>query len=235
MKKITENRRGMYTIAGAVLCILILLICWATHTGKDSGNDRSIPEAIQMPEDTTTLVYHSMDQLNIVETTIQTGVIQDGLNAMGELITQEYYFTEVTGFSSIKELFHTGIELPFTESSYVATYDGKVLAGINFTRVTVNKDDDMKKIIVSYPAPEILVVDIDPDSFQLISEKYGLGNPIKISDFNTSAVELENKAREKAVEKGILTNADENAKDVIRQFVKSILDDDSYTIELRKL
>ena len=86
-------------------------------------------------------------------------------------------------------------------------------------------------ITVTIPAAEIQGVDIDPESFQLYSEKAGLGNHISAEDFNNSLVELEATAREKAIERGVLDRADENARVLIRNLIGALVDLNAYSLE----
>ena len=164
-----------------------------------------------------------------IQKEIDVDTINEGVRDMGFLITQEYYFTEVVSFSSVKKLFNT-LNLPLTESSYLASYEGTVTAGIDCTKITVEKDDGKGVIKVVMPKPEIKNIDIDPDSFELYSEKTGLGNPISASDFNSSLVELEDTARAKALDKGILEKADESARTIIGNFIGGMVDS-TYTVE----
>ena len=173
-----------------------------------------------------------VEKLVEVEKEISAEILQDGLNDMGVLVTEEYYFTEVVGFNSIKKFLNTDIELKFTESSYLVSYDGVVTAGFDFGAVTAEKDDAAKTIRIRIPAAEILGVDIDPESFQLHSEKTGFGNAPSVADFNASLIELESTAREKAAERGLLTRADENAKKVIETFVGSLVDLGQYRLTI---
>ena len=131
-------------------------------------------------------------------------------------------------FSSIKKLF--SIELGITESSYLASYDGVVSAGVDFSAIRLRRDEERGVITVELPAAQIRSVDIDPQSFQLYSEKTGLGNPVSAADFNSSLVELEASAREKALERGLLDKADENARRIIRNFIAGLVDTTRWSV-----
>ena len=157
----------------------------------------------------------------VVEKEITSDIIEDGLRDMGFLITEEYYFTEVIGYSKVKKLFNL-IKLGFTESYYIASYDGVLEAGIDFTEVKVEKNDYDKSIIVTIPKAVIHSISIDPESFKLYDEKHGVGNPISATEYNDSLIELEETAKEKALERGILKEADKNAKAIITNFVSSL-------------
>ena len=141
---------------------------------------------------------------------------------MGFLISQEYYFTEVVEYSSIKTLLK--INIPFTQSGYLISYDGIVEAGIDMTQAKVKKDDDQRTITITLPQPVIKSVSIDFDSFQVYSEKESIFNPITVEDYNNSLKELEATAREKAIERGVLEQAEKNARVVISGFISGLVD-----------
>ena len=217
IKVLKEKTNIVYIVLIAAALIAIVCIVIFGLRGKSSPAEIPAPVISQGTE--SKVVYKEVEKLVEVEKTITAGMIEDGLRDMGVLITDEYYFTETVSFSSIKKFL--SVELPFTESAYLASYDGVVTAGIDFSAVRVTKDDDSRSITVHIPKPEIQNIDIDPNSFRLYSEKSGLGNPISISDFNRSLVELEENARTRAVERGILERAGENAARLIDNFVTS--------------
>ena len=66
----------------------------------------------------------------------------------------------------------------------------------------------------------------------LYSEKAGLGNRLSVGDFNSSLIELEQTAREKAVERGVLARAEENARTLVRGIVGPLVDLAEYRVEI---
>ena len=221
-----KQKLRIYLIALAVVLLAVIaLVIW--HGGRSKPPET--PAAVT-PRPTQQVVVRErpVEKLIEVEKEVTVEEIRAGLNDMGVLLTEEYYFTDVVRFSSIKKLF--SIELGITESSYLASYDGVVTAGVDFTKLTLRRDDGMMLITVTMPAPQIVNVDIDPESFQLYSEKTGLGNPISMADFNTSLVELEQSAREKALERGLLERARDNARSIVTNFIAGLVDTTQYNI-----
>jgi hypothetical protein len=106
-----------------------------------------------------------------------------------------------------------------------------VTAGVDFNDISVEKDDTDKVITITVPQSQIQYIDIDYDSFKIYSEKDGLWNPTSIEDYNDSLVDLKKNAEDKAIEKGVLDKADENAKAIIKNFVTGMVDDLDYTIK----
>lgn len=222
----------IYIILIALFVIGALAVVIVGLTGR--GAEEPVPTPAPMNEVTVKEVEKLVEVEKIVEVEkeITAEMIEDGLNDMGVLLTEEYYFTEVVSFSSIKKFLSTEIKLPFTETAYLAGYSGVVNAGIDFSAVTVEKDEGTKRISVHIPKAEIQNIDIDPDSFELYSEKVGLGNPLSVEDFNNSLIELESTAAEKAVGRGLLDRADENAKTLIENFVRGLVDMSVYSLEI---
>lgn len=203
--------------------VLILAMCtsvilWLCSEGKEPPVQPE--ELITVPDET--VVIREVEKLVEVEKVITAQIIEDGLRDMGKLVTAEYFFTEVISYSDQKKLFGK-INLPFTKSSYLASYDGTVWAGIDFSDISVKKDDTGKNITVTLHHAEIQSVNVDKDSLTTYSEKEGLGNPTTLADYNTSLTELENTAKKKAKSRGLLDSADENAKLLIEKFIIGLI------------
>ena len=158
-------------------------------------------------------------QFGEVQTTITTEMINEGLKDMGLLITSEYYFTQVEDYKKTK----TVLKFFTSESNFTFSYDGVVSAGLDFSKIKVEKDDDSKTVKISMPKSSIQFVDIDYNSFKVYSESEGLWNPITVTDYNDSMNEFADKAKSKATEKGITNKADENAIKIVTNFVTEMV------------
>lgn len=236
-KKIETNRTGKL---GGILSVILLIVMIIAILGlivqdvmsRKASEASTTVSAIAGKTDAPKVrivekvVEKEVEKLVEVEKKVSSEMIQDGLNDMGVLITEEYYFTQVEDYTSVKKIFKI---IP-SESNVVFSYDGIVTAGIDCSQVAVNKDDTNKQIVITLPKSKIQQVDIDFDSFKLYSEKEGMWNKLNFDDYNLSMVEFEKDAQTKAMDKGILERADERAESVITNFVKSILNDDEYTI-----
>lgn len=214
-----KKRLRFYLIAlVAVVLVIVGLILW--HERAKAAEDAALPAVTPRPTAEVKVRERWIEKLVEVEKEVSVEEISGGLNDMGLLVTEEYFFTDVVRFSSIKTLFN--LELGITASSFLASYDGVVTAGLDFAAIEVQRDDDSGVITVTLPKSEILNTDIDPESFCLYEEKTGLGNPITLADFNSSLVELEQSARAKAIERGVLEHADENARALISNFITGL-------------
>lgn len=161
------------------------------------------------------------------EVEITGEIIKSGLQDIGELATEEYYFTGVETYDSTKTI--KGFNVPFTKSTFIYSYDGKIKAGIDFSQIDVEKDDLTKIITISVPAAHILSSEIYPESFQLYDEKNSIFNPISVSDVNDTILELKQTSEQDAIKKGLLKRADENAALILKNFLSGF-DLSDYTI-----
>ena len=224
----TKSKWGVIIIGALILAIAGLIVWGVTHR---SEKIETLPTAPPLPTPEVVIREKEVERVVEVEKEITAEILTDGLRDMGLLVTEEYAFTEVVSFSSIKKIFN--VEVGITESSYLAGYDGIVTAGIDFSSVQVEKDEPAGRITVTLPAAQITGVDIDPESFVLYAEKIRPWNPISAEDFNASLVELEAKAREKALERGVLTRADANARQIVCNFITGLVGSEGYSIEIK--
>jgi hypothetical protein len=219
-----KRNKILYVALWTVILIVTVWLLVDHFSGKnDAGNDALTTEAAE--ESRTQVV--EVEKLVEVEKTITAEVLQDGLNDMGVLITEEYYFTQVESYEKTKTI----LNFFTSNSNFIYSYDGVVSAGIDCSAISVEKDDDNQVITITVPPSEICYIEIDHDSFQMYSEKEGLWNSMSMEDYNDSLVEFEDAARKNAIQKGVLDKADENARTIIGNFVMGMIEDSDYTIE----
>jgi len=156
--------------------------------------------------------------------------IQAGMENIGKLCTAEYSYTHVEHENSAREI--KGFEIPFTTSSFIYSYDGTIMAGIDFAKIQIDKDDIEKVIIVTLPDVEIISSDVDQNSFELYDEKNNIFNPISVADVAGSFHDLKSSEEAKAIEKGLFEKAKENAVTLVKNFMCGSYDVKDYDIEV---
>ena len=160
---------------------------------------------------------------------VESRNIAFGLKDMGELVTQAGYFTNVQSSTSTRRLF--GMDIPFTTSKYIYSYDGVVKAGLDFAGIEVQVDDANRTVTVRLPEIEILDVNIDNDSLKIYDESQSIFTPLHISDVNEAQIELKEQVRQTAIDNGILEEAEKNARTIISGFLSGTMDLKNYTIQ----
>ena len=170
--------------------------------------------------------------MSIVSVTVVTSrTVRLGLKDMGELATQAGYFTNVQVLEDSKQLF--GHNVPLTKSKYIFSYDGVIKAGFDFQELEMQVNEITRTIHVTLPEAKILNCEIDENSLQIYDATQSIFTPLSITDINESMIELKETVKTDAVNNGILENARENAKLLIRGFLAGCFDLQEYTVEFR--
>lgn len=207
--------------------LIITLICCGIFFGTKYYYSKQIKTVEVIKE-----IINEVEVETIVEKEVEiTGeTIRSGMANIGKLCTAEYSFTHVERVDSSKEI--NGYTIPFTTTTFIYSYDGTIMAGIDFTQIQVAKNDTDKKITVILPEVEIISSDVDQDSFMLYDEKNNIFNPISVADVAGSFADLKNSEEQKAIEKGLLENARTNAVMLIENFMRGSYNVSDYDIEV---
>lgn len=152
-----------------------------------------------------------------------------GFEDIGELATQAAYSTQVNMTEAWRELF--GIQIPFTQSKYIYSYDVVIKAGLDFGEIQWEVDEDAAAILVKLPKARILSSEIDLDSFKVYYESESIFRPITLEENNAALTELKQTAETDAVANGLLDNARSNAEMILRGFFAGVYDPETYTIK----
>lgn len=150
---------------------------------------------------------------------ISSKAVEQRMQDIGELATQEAYVTIVNKDASKAKLF--GIDVPLTDSKYIFSYDVTIKAGLNFADVSLTVDEKHKIVTVSLPEVTILDTSIDLDSLEVYDESSNIFNPLKISQMNTNQQLMEEQGKEKALSMGILEAAQSNAEVLMTSLLAS--------------
>lgn len=222
-----EKKRTLLIYGGISAVLLIVVIILFAQFVKQRNEISSEKEQTVATENGKKGKLFDNAEVPKETLTFDTQIIEDGLREMGVLITEEYYFTQVEEMSKSKKvLFAT------SEATTTYSYDGVVSAGINCNNVQIDKDDEKKEITIRLPESEIKTVSIDKESFKVYEQKNGIFTKFNIEDYNSSLIEFEEAAKEKAREKGILDKADEGARKMIEAFARSLVDTSEYKISV---
>ncbi len=151
-----------------------------------------------------------------------------GFEDMGELATQAAYCTMVEDTEAARDLF--GVEIPFTQSRLIYSYDVIVRAGLDFEQIEWSVDEPNKVIEVKLPEIRVLNSELDTESFKLYLEDESIFRRISMEENNDSMIEMEENARRQAVGNGLLDEARANAEAILRSFFAGVYVLEKYEI-----
>lgn len=150
---------------------------------------------------------------NVDTMTRSTQSVGFKLEEVGELVTQSAYVTEVIDNQDAKSV--KGIKIPFTDKRLLFSYDVKVDASIDFTKITTEMDSE--KIVLNVPHAKVFGAETRKDSLKKYIEQ---GN-FSLEDTNEALKEIENRATETAINNGLLEEADKNAETLLKNLIHS--------------
>jgi hypothetical protein len=176
-------------------------------------------------------IHPSMMQQPETKSTESIKVTKLGFEDIGELATQSAYCTIVKEVDESKKLFET-IEIPFTQSKQIYSYDYTIKAGIDFSDVTYEIDDTHKTIHVHMPKIKILSNEVDPDSLVVYYQNESVFNRIPLEKNGKALKQMQEMAEENAKENGLFKNAEKNAEQLLNGFFKQAYPD--YKIQYEK-
>lgn len=163
---------------------------------------------------------------------ITSETLKTQLGTLQELVTQEYIYTNADKRKST-DTWIFGWTRPFSESSLLITYDGSIKAGIDFGAIEINVNERSRTITVTLPASRITDNNIPQESITVVEVKNGLFNDITFDDYNEFISEQKIVMEQKAIERGLLTSADEQARTLIKDFLSSLPGMDTYTLTVK--
>ena len=165
--------------------------------------------------------------LGFADSTIfQVKTTRLGFEDVGELVTQSAYTTVVESTDDANKLF--GIDIPFTQTKYIYSYDVIINAGYDFSQVKWKVIDN--KIEVEMPEPIIISNEIDLDSLVVYHEQESIFNQVSIAQNNQALQNLKKTAEQDAINNGLLVQARENAERILSGFFGQVYDLEEYEI-----
>lgn len=146
-------------------------------------------------------------------------VLEHTLSQISELASVSYSYTNMAQFENTHTFY--GVTIPFTTKRFILTYDGVIKAGIDFSqaKVVVNSPS----VTVTLPKAKILSHEIDEGSIKIFDEQTSIFNPFTVEDYNGFREDQKAVMEQKAVDRGLLTQAQEKAEDSVKQFLTPVL------------
>lgn len=231
LRTIKKRIRWIRAMILLVLFVAIALVIFF----KGYGNAKEKYERIiQELEEENQRLSDPIVQYDVATKEVSVALIRAEIQDIGELATIEYFYTDAGKFESPAELFGKEIPLSLTTRSFIAKWDGRIKAGVDMDKITVEVDNAKKTIIVHMPKAEILSHEIDSESIETLDERNGLFNPIKVEDVRNFDAISKEAMEKKVTEIGLLEKALENAKQILRKIIDTgVVEELEYTIQFQ--
>lgn len=222
----------------AVFAVMFILLRWST--GKQDEMKQQLDqqqEQLEYQNQVITALQGSEQNNNHSVPVITNDTIKQQLNSIRELVTQEYEYTN----ASRRETDNTwifGWTQPFSKNSLILTYDGTIKAGIDLSAVEIDVDDDNRVITVTLPSSKITDNVIPQESIVVVEAKDGLFNEVTLDNYNEFISQEKMVMEQKAIDRGLLEKADEEAKKAVEAFLSVMPGigngEDEYKLEVKQ-
>ena len=222
--KKSKAKRKLITIA-VVLVLVLLTVGAAWLSGRRQAKENAeaeIAELKAMIEEQDEKIQELIETpivVSPVNPEIKLDIIYSEIKSISELATMEYLFTDAAEFTDSKQIKTWNI--PFTEKSFILKWDGVIKAGVKLDLVTIDVNQDEKKITVSVPTAEILSYQIDTDSVEVLDEKDNIFNKISVDDKIKFDAATEEAMKQRAIENGLLEKAQANAEEILLRLLQA--------------
>lgn len=153
-------------------------------------------------------------------TPVSAELISQRLEALCELSTVSYHYTNMARYENSLDL--NGWTIPLTQKSFILSYDGEIKAGVDLALAQVEIAGTT--ISITLPAATILSHEIDDDSLEVYDESNNLFNPISVTDYTAFSAQQKEKIELQATEKGLLAQAEQNARNAVSQMLQLFSD-----------
>ncbi len=148
-----------------------------------------------------------------------SSTVMNRITNIQELALVKHNYTGVISYKDYMKFLN--INIPLTNKYFLLKYNGYLKAGVDFSRVKIDVQND-STIHVSIPKSKILDTVIDEKSVEVFNESENAFNPIKISDYNEALIKEKNIMINDAIKQGILLDATEQAKIVLKTMLEEM-------------
>ena len=163
---------------------------------------------------------------------ITSSMLKEELKYVKDLVTVEYRYTNADKAEFPRHVLF-GQSIPFTEKSFIVSYDGVMKYGVDLSDVDIQVSESLKLVTVTTPRSKIVSHEIPESSFRALDEKNGLFNKIRIDDVTEFRRERKAAMDKKAEELGLPRQAQEQAAAAIEALLSATPGMDAYQLKIR--
>lgn len=226
---------GLLITALLVLCVAALAAAlWSAWERQ-----REMQERLDLQNEVLTSIERELDEANsrirAAEPVVTIETVGQSINALRELVTREYLYTNAGRYENHSEVSISSITVgvPLTKKSFTVVYDGRIKAGVDLSGVRIDVNDTLRSVTVTLPASEITSHEIFEDTVRRVDERDALFNRNTIDDYNDFLIRQKAEMEEKVRANGFLTGADREAREIVRSVLSQLPGMDTYRLTVK--
>lgn len=153
------------------------------------------------------------------EVELLSKTIEEQLSKILELSTAKYNYTNVVSYKDNKKL--SGLNLPFTNKSFLIKYDGYIKAGVDLKTIETQVIDT-KTVKIILDKPKVFDNVIIEEEVYIYDEKDSVFNKLSFKDLYDVLIEEKQKTEKEIIDKGLLNDAEKNTREMLESFLGSL-------------
>jgi hypothetical protein len=229
-----KTRKVVFTTIIGVAFVVAVVAGFIYQHNKLKEQEDQLNQQLQLISDLQAEKAAAEDSIIEESTpTITSEQVSEELRDLDELVTMEYLYTNADKYENQLSVSEWNIDIPLTKKSFLLAYDGRIKAGVDLSGVDISVTEESREIVVTLPRSEIVSHEIFEDNIRVFDEKDNIFNKITIDNYNSFLSEQKTVMEEKAVEQGLLTSADENARTIVKSFLRLLPGMDTYTLTVQ--
>ena len=147
--------------------------------------------------------------------------ILSGIQNVSELATIRERFQSIVSFSDGVKIPGLDINIPGTTRKFMLKYYGTIVCGCDLSKAQVSERFDVNRVRITLPHSEILDIYADVHSFEVYDQSAGIFTSVKLEDQNREVDSDLLKVKAHELERGILSQSDENVRKILTSVVAS--------------
>ena len=147
--------------------------------------------------------------------------ILSGIQNVSELATIRELFQSIVSFSDGVKIPGLDINIPGTTRKFMLKYYGTIVCGCDLSKAQVSERFDVNRVRITLPHSEILDIYADVHSFEVYDQSAGIFTSVKLEDQNREVDSDLLKVKAHELDRGILTQSDENVRKILTSVVAS--------------
>lgn len=159
---------------------------------------------------------------------MSTDAIREELKEVSKYSAYEFNYTSILYFSDNNKI--KNIDIPFTNTEYIATIDGKMNIGIKSDLVDFqekrNSKGEVEQVTIVIPHSTILDNSTDSETLKEYDYDKNIFNPVKPDEYNELRVQAEKKEKEKVEKSDILQKSDERIEHLMKSHFQAVYGND---------
>lgn len=220
-----------YVIIGIVAAFVSITIAvLAFLYAKTLTENKKLSDRLELMDIVITPPSSENNPIIVDEKSVVTSTqIKAQLNSVKKLITKEYIYTGAAKQEANKKWIF-GWDMPFSDTTLVIMYDGTIIAGVDLNKINPAINEETRTITILVPKATILSHDLPQETIRIVDQKESLFNDISLDEYNKFVASEKPKREQDAIDRGLLTEATNEAKMVIEEFLQIIPGMDGYTL-----